>query len=185
MAATSSKQDHSSNKLKRKATDSISKTSKPSKLNKSHAASPSMPLTHDDSSSSSTTSNSNSTPNVKSTPTPASKSTKTAAIIAAANKNKSSPAANTAAAATSSTSPPSPSALTTPSGAASMLTEEEVRRYLSRKPMTTKELLHKFRSKTQNSMTNEELLVKLKTILDKLSAKIVEKNGVKYLTIHN
>jgi transcription initiation factor TFIIF subunit alpha len=184
MATTSSKQDQSSNKLKRKATDSISKTSKPSKLNKSHAASPSMPLTHDDSSSSSTTSNSNSTPNInsKSTPTPASKSTKTAAIIAAANKNKSSPAA---AASTSSTSPPSPSALTTPSGAASMLTEEEVRRYLSRKPMTTKELLHKFRSKTQNSMTNEELLVKLKTILDKLSAKIVEKNGVKYLTIHN
>jgi len=51
--------------------------------------------------------------------------------------------------------------------------------------MTTKELLHKFRSKTQNAMSNEELLVKLKTILDKLSAKIVEKNGVKYLTIHN
>ena len=54
-----------------------------------------------------------------------------------------------------------------------------------RKPMTTKELLHKFRAKTQNSMSNEQLLDKLKTILDKLNAKMIEKNGVKYLSIQN
>ena len=52
--------------------------------------------------------------------------------------------------------------------------------------MTSKELLHKFRSKTQssqNKMTNEQLVEGLRVILDKLKAKMIEQNGVKYLTL--
>ena len=110
--------------------------------------------THDESSSSSSTSTAQT-----------SKAQRTAAIIAAVQAKSSQPA-------------PSPAPKET-----SALTEEEVRRYLSRKPMTTKELLHKFRGKTQDKMSKEELCQNLKTILDKLNAKICEKNGVKYLSL--
>lgn len=49
--------------------------------------------------------------------------------------------------------------------------------------MTSKELLQKFKSKTQNTMTNQQLLDSLRAILDKLKAKMIEKNGVKYLSL--
>lgn len=110
--------------------------------------------THDESSSSSSTSTAQT-----------SKASKTAAIIAAVQAKSGQTAAPTP--------PPESTALT----------EEEVRRYLSRKPMTTKELLHKFRGKTQNKMSKEQLCQSLKTILDRLNAKIFEKNGVKYLSL--
>lgn len=72
----------------------------------------------------------------------------------------------------------------TPSAASALgVTEEEVRRYLSRKPMTTKELFHKFRSKTQNTMSKEELFQALKIILDKLKCKMIEQNGCNYLSL--
>jgi hypothetical protein len=49
--------------------------------------------------------------------------------------------------------------------------------------MTTKELLHKFRSKTQNAISNQELCQRLKTILDKINAKMIEKDGINYLSL--
>ncbi len=125
----------------------------------------------DESSSSSTTANST-----------ASKSTKTAAIIAAATANKQAtvrPSMNISGGA-------KPVGKTIEKSDSSVLTEEEVRRYLERRPMTSKELLHKFRSKTQssqNKMSNQQLVEALRVILDKLKAKMIEQNGVKYLTL--
>jgi transcription initiation factor TFIIF subunit alpha len=125
------------------------------------------PNIQDESSSSSTTSSN------------LSKSSKTAAVIAAAAA-----AATAASKGPSSSGPattsPAPSA---PNASTSLLNEEEVKRYLSRRPMTTKELLHKFRNKTQNTMTNQQLIQNLKIILDKLNAKMIEQNGVKYLSL--
>lgn len=157
-----------SGKLKRKATDNLSKE-KSMKKNKTQT-----PNIQDESSSSSTTSS-----NLN-----LSKSSKTAAVIAAAaaataaSKGPSSSGTTTTAAATTTSSAPSTSSAST-----SLLNEEEVKRYLSRRPMTTKELLHKFRSKTQNTMTNQQLIQNLKIILDKLNAKMIEQNGVKYLSL--
>ncbi|RNA22931.1 general transcription factor IIF subunit 1 [Brachionus plicatilis] len=137
------------NKLKRKATDPLQKTTKKFQKTASGGL-----QAHDESSSSSTTSTAQTT-----------KASKTAAIIAAVQAKSGNVAV------------PAPAPET------SALTEEEVRRYLSRKPMTTKELLHKFRGKTQDKMSKEQLCQSLKTILDRLNAKIFEKNGVKYLSL--
>jgi len=112
----------------------------------------------------------------------ASKSTKTAAIIAAAAANKQA-ASKPQVAANGGNKTVGKSADKSDS---SVLTEEEVRRYLERRPMTSKELLHKFRSKTQssqNKMTNQQLVEALRIILDKLKAKMIEQNGAKYLTL--
>ncbi|CAF0713631.1 unnamed protein product [Brachionus calyciflorus] len=141
-------------KLKRKATDPLQKTAK--KLQKT--ASGNL-QTHDESSSSSTTSTAQT-----------SKASKTAAILAAVQAKSGS---------SSQAAAPSPVQKTE----GLVLNDETVKRYLARKPMTTKELLHKFRGKTQDKMTNEELCQKLKTILDKLGVIIFEKNGVKYLSL--
>ena len=59
----------------------------------------------------------------------------------------------------------------------------KVKRYLSRKPMSSKELLQKFKSKAQSTMTNEQIVQSLRTILDRLKPKMNEKNGVKYLSL--
>lgn len=153
------------NKLKRKASDELIKKPDTKK----------QVINQDESSSSSSTTNLTS------------KSTKTAAIIAAAAAATSSKQAvsggHSRPTATSTITKSSTSADRSDS---SVLTEEEVRRYLSRKPMTSKELLHKFRAKsqsTQNKLTNEELVEKLRVILDRLKAKMIEQNGVKYLTL--
>jgi len=111
--------------------------------------------------------------------TATSKASKTAAIIAAAKANQQK---SMGVAGGDQAENASESSLGTPTGSA-LISEDEVRRYLSRTPMTTKELLHKFRSKTQNTMTNEQLLQSLKTILNKLNAKMIEQNGVKYLSL--
>ena len=47
--------------------------------------------------------------------------------------------------------------------------------------MTIKELLHKLKGKTQ--LDNDQLVKSLKIILDKLKAKMIEQNGVKYLSL--
>lgn len=151
--AKQKKQKTMNNNLKRKASDELLK--KPDKK---------QVISHDESSSSSVTAG------------PTSKSTKTAAIIAAATANKQ--ASNGAAAASVTKS--------ADKSDSSVLNEEEVRRYLARKPMTSKELLHKFRGKnqtSQNKLSNQELVEKLRVILDKLKAKMIEQNGVKYLTL--
>lgn len=154
------KKSSQDNKFKRKASDESLKKPESKK-----------PVISNDESSSSSSTVTNLT----------SKSNKTAAIIAAANANQASNGK---------------SAQLTPSGSksgkegdkqdSSVLTEDEVRRYLSRKPMTSKELLHKFRGKSQssqNKMTNQQLVESLRIILDKLKAKMIEQNGVKYLTL--
>jgi transcription initiation factor TFIIF subunit alpha len=156
-----------SGKLKRKATDNLSKE-KGMKKNKTQ-----MPNIQDESSSSSSTSINNNL----------SKSSKTAAVIAAAAAATASKGPSS-----SSISPTTTTTTTSPISSASnsstsSLNEEEVKRYLSRRPMTTKELLHKFRGKTQNTMTNQQLIQNLKIILDKLNAKMIEQNGVKYLSL--
>ena len=56
-------------------------------------------------------------------------------------------------------------------------------RYLKHKPMSSKELLQKFKSKKQSVMSNVQIVQSLRVILDKLKPKINEKNGVKYLSL--
>ena len=56
-------------------------------------------------------------------------------------------------------------------------------RYLIHKPMSSKELLQKFKSKKQSTMSNDQIVQSLRVILDKLKPKINEKNGVKYLSL--
>ena len=48
--------------------------------------------------------------------------------------------------------------------------------------MTTKDF-HKFRSKTQTSLSKEELFQALNDILDKLKCKMIEQNGNNYLVL--
>ena len=187
--------------MKRKATDTLPKTKGPKKANKAASTTAGGPSVVDESSSSSSTS----------TAVATSKSTKTAAVIAAAqaataaaaaasNSASSSYASSSNVAmnsmngkrtsdvkphtASSSSSSSSSSATSAPASAGvAGVSEEEVRRYLSRKPMTTKELFHKFRSKTQTSLSKEELFQALKDILDKLKCKMIEQNGNNYLVL--
>jgi hypothetical protein len=108
-----------------------------------------------------------------------SKSSKTAAIIAAVNTNKQNvPSPQQQQQQNNGSS--SATDKTASSSSALVVSEEEVRKYLARKPMTTKELLHKFRTKT---MSKEELCQRLKTILDKINAKMIEKDGINYLSL--
>jgi transcription initiation factor TFIIF subunit alpha len=110
-----------------------------------------------------------------------SKSNKTAAVIAAAEAAKAKAAAKVSSTdeAASSSKPES----STTSNTTLILNENEVKRYLLRKPMTCKELVQKFRSKTQNTMTNQQLMERLHTILEKLNAKTIDMNGFKYLSL--
>lgn len=62
------------------------------------------------------------------------------------------------------------------------ITEESIRRYLMRKPMTTKELLHKFKSKRVN-MTNEAMMSAIATLLKKISPKKEMVKNVMYLSL--
>ena len=153
--ATTISTAESSNKLKRKASDELlqSKNKKPTKNDKNGQATGSSAVVNHDESSSSSTTSG------------ATKSSKTAAIIAAATAAK-----------PSTTQP-------VPAKSNSIITEEEVRRYLSRKSMTSKELLQKFKGKTQNTMSNPQLVESLRVILDKLKCKMIDQNGVKYLSL--
>jgi transcription initiation factor TFIIF subunit alpha len=145
------------NKLKRKAIDDPNASKETKKQNKNGVAS--APITQDESSSSSSTS------------AQTSKSSKTAAILAAANSQQ----------AKTSQSKPNDAAPLSDSLAS---IEEKVRKYLSRKPMSTKELLHKLLpDKSQDKTKNQEVLNGLKVVLEKLNPKMTEKNGVKYLSL--
>lgn len=113
-----------------------------------------------------------------------SKASKTAAIIAAAKANQQKSVEGEQQPKSPGEQPSSSGAAsssTAASSSSSLISEDEVRRYLKRTPMTTKELLHKFKNKTQNTMTKEQLLECLMTILNKLQAKMTDQNGVKYL----
>ena len=63
--------------------------------------------------------------------------------------------------------------------------EDEVRRYLKRKPMTVKELINKFKKKS--TMQVNELTEHFGKILNKLKEskdfKVEEKAGTKYLSL--
>ncbi|OWF40841.1 general transcription factor IIF subunit 1-like [Mizuhopecten yessoensis] len=62
------------------------------------------------------------------------------------------------------------------------ITEESIRRYLMRKPMTTKELLHKFKSKRVN-MTKDAMMSAIATLLKKISPKKEMVKNVMYLSL--
>ncbi len=67
----------------------------------------------------------------------------------------------------------------------SLMFEDEVRRYLKRKPMTVKELINKFKKKSTMSVT--ELSEHFGKIFNKLKEskefKVEEKGGTKYLSL--
>ncbi|XP_060078155.1 general transcription factor IIF subunit 1-like [Ylistrum balloti] len=62
------------------------------------------------------------------------------------------------------------------------ITEESIRRYLMRKPMTTKELLHKFKSKRVD-MTKDAMMSAIATLLKKISPKKEMVKNVMYLSL--
>lgn len=163
-----------SSKLKRKATEDLAQSKLLKKQNKNSASAPNMAVgvNQDESSSSSTMSANN---NGKSSATPMNKSLKTAAALAAASKShltQSASVANTSAAAASASSN-------------NPISESEVRKYLERRPMTTRELYQKFRSKTQETLSKDDLLKYLTAVLNKLDTNIVVKNNEKYLELKN
>jgi transcription initiation factor TFIIF subunit alpha len=57
------------------------------------------------------------------------------------------------------------------------ITEEAVRRYLMRKPMTTKELVHKFKSRNAG-MTKEQMTMTIAQILKRLNPLQKKVNGI-------
>merc|ERR1712241_687283 len=69
------------------------------------------------------------------------------------------------------------------SGASSSdtITEEDVRRYLKRRPMTTTDLLKKFKSKTKKN--NNELVQHLANILKKVNPHKQKSKGTVYLSL--
>ncbi len=82
--------------------------------------------------------------------------------------------------------PSTSSSLKTSQSAASFLPyEDEVRKYLQRKPMTTKEILIKL--KKRSTVSKEKLFENLSAVLKKLTdsklLKFEEVNGGKYLSL--
>ncbi|XP_046578369.1 general transcription factor IIF subunit 1-like [Haliotis rubra] len=67
-------------------------------------------------------------------------------------------------------------------GSSEGITEDAIRRYLMRKPMTTKDLLQKFRSKKLN-MTNEQMTHTIAQLLKKINPDKKIINKVMYLSI--
>jgi len=63
------------------------------------------------------------------------------------------------------------------------ITEEDVRRYLKRRPMTTTDLLKKFKSKKQNLKNNNELVQHLANILKKINPHKQKSKGTVYLSL--
>ena len=49
--------------------------------------------------------------------------------------------------------------------------------------MSSKELIQKFKSKNQSTMSNDQIIQSLRTILDKLKPKVSDENGVIYLSL--
>ena len=63
------------------------------------------------------------------------------------------------------------------------ITEEDVRRYLKRRPMTTTDLLKKFKSKKQGLKNNNELVQHLANILKKINPHKQKSKGTVYLSL--
>ena len=63
------------------------------------------------------------------------------------------------------------------------ITEEDVRRYLKRRPMTTTDLLKKFKSKKQGQKNNNELVQHLANILKKINPHKQKSKGTVYLSL--
>lgn len=62
------------------------------------------------------------------------------------------------------------------------ITEEAVRRYLTRKPMTSKDLLQKFKTK-RTGLSNDETVKKIAAILKKLQPEQKTIKGKLYLSL--
>ena len=62
------------------------------------------------------------------------------------------------------------------------ITEDAVRRYLMRKPMTTTELLQKLKSK-KSGMSSQEMVTRLTQILKNINPHIQNIQNKKYLSI--
>ena len=63
------------------------------------------------------------------------------------------------------------------------ITEEDVRRYLKRRPMTTIDLLKKFKSKKQGLKNNNELVQHLANIIKKINPHKQNSKGTVYLSL--
>merc|ERR1712083_195912 len=63
------------------------------------------------------------------------------------------------------------------------ISEEDVRRYLKRRPMTTTDLLKKFKSKKQGLKNNNELVQHLANILKKINPHKQKSKGTVYLSL--
>ena len=63
------------------------------------------------------------------------------------------------------------------------ISEEAIRRYLMRKPMTAKELVLKFASKTKQKMTREQLTQRIGQLLKKIGPDRKQVNNVLYLSL--
>ncbi|KAL3867816.1 hypothetical protein ACJMK2_040663 [Sinanodonta woodiana] len=74
------------------------------------------------------------------------------------------------------------SPITAGSGASEGITEEAIRRYLMRKPMTAKELVQKFKSKKLH-MTKEEIIGKILQLLKKIKPEKKKVNDKLYLSL--
>ncbi|EDO48761.1 predicted protein, partial [Nematostella vectensis] len=62
------------------------------------------------------------------------------------------------------------------------ITEESIRRYLARKPMTTKDLLQKFKTK-RTGLTNEQTVQLIATILKRIQPEQKTIKGKMYLSL--
>ncbi|XP_048005263.1 general transcription factor IIF subunit 1 isoform X2 [Leguminivora glycinivorella] len=93
-------------------------------------------------------------------------------------------AAHAAAAAAAANAPPAKRPKIDPSYTECGVTEEAVRRYLARKPMTTTELLTKFKSKL-TGVSSERLLETMTQILKRINPVKQNINGKMYLSIKN
>lgn len=62
------------------------------------------------------------------------------------------------------------------------ITEETIRRYLMRKPMTAKELVQKFKSKLPQ-MTKEQMTQKIGQVLKKINPDRKYVNNILYLSV--
>lgn len=72
----------------------------------------------------------------------------------------------------------------TPSDSGNGITEEAIRRYLTHKPMTTTDLMRKFKSKTkQKNMSKEQTVNAIATILKKIQPHQEKIDGKLYLSI--
>ena len=74
-------------------------------------------------------------------------------------------------------------AVSTPLSSNETLLEEDVRRYLTRKPMTTTELVKKINSKKFNDLPKEELMPLLVNVLKKVNPIKTKTKGIMYLSL--